>query len=116
VRRPTLLVLDDTTSALDPTTEALVLDNLRHELRHTSVLLVASRPSTIALADDVVFVADGRVAAHGTHDELMRSTTDYRDLVEAFEADRSETSEGAVGPAVTADGAGAVTERAEVSP
>jgi ATP-binding cassette, subfamily B, bacterial len=92
VRRPTLLVLDDTTSALDPTTEALVLDNLRHELGDSSVLLIASRPSTIALADDVVFVVDGRVAAHGTHDELMATTPAYRELVEAFETDRADGS------------------------
>jgi ABC-type multidrug transport system fused ATPase/permease subunit len=90
VRRPGLLVLDDTTSALDPTTEAIVLDNLRRELGDSSVLLVASRPSTIALADDVVFVVEGRVAAHGTHDELMASTGEYRALVEAFEADRAD--------------------------
>ncbi len=89
VRRPSLLILDDTTSALDPATEAVVLDNLRRELADSSVLMVASRPSTIALADDVVFVADGRVAAHGTHDELMESTAPYRELVEAFEADRA---------------------------
>jgi ABC-type multidrug transport system fused ATPase/permease subunit len=89
VRTPSLLVLDDTTSALDPATEAVVLENLRRELAESSVLMVASRPSTIALADDVVFVADGRVAAHGTHDELMESTAAYRELVEAFEADRA---------------------------
>jgi ATP-binding cassette, subfamily B, bacterial len=88
VRKPVLLVLDDTTSALDPATEAVVLENLRRELADSSVLMVASRPSTIALADDVVFVADGRVAAHGTHDDLMTSTPPYRELVEAFEADR----------------------------
>jgi ABC-type multidrug transport system fused ATPase/permease subunit len=52
-------------------------------------MLVASRPSTIALADDVVFVAEGRVAGHGTHDELMESTPGYRRLVEAFESDRA---------------------------
>lgn len=90
VRRPTLLVLDDTTSALDPSTEAVVLDNLRRHLASASVLMVASRPSTIALADDVVFVAGGRVAAHGTHAELMRTTPRYSELVEAFEADRAE--------------------------
>ncbi len=54
----------------------------------TTVLMVASRPSTIALADDVVYVAGGRVAAHGTHDELMRRAPAYRELVEAFESDR----------------------------
>jgi ATP-binding cassette subfamily B protein len=88
VRNPALLVLDDTTSALDPATEAVVLENIRQELADSSVVMVASRPSTIALADDVVFVADGRVAAHGTHDDLMASTPAYRELVEAFEADR----------------------------
>ena len=89
VRHPTMLVLDDTTPALDPATEAVVLDNLRRHLADASVLMVASRPSTIALADDVVFMADGRVDAHGTHEELMATTPRYRELVEAFEADRS---------------------------
>jgi ATP-binding cassette, subfamily B, bacterial len=93
IRRPTLLVLDDTTSALDPTTEAVVLENLRVEMAESSVVMVASRPSTIALADDVVFVADGSVAAHGTHGELMETSPQYRQLVEAFETDRSETVE-----------------------
>lgn len=92
VRTPSLLVLDDTTSALDPATESTVLANLRHGLSETSVLLIASRPSTIALADDVIYVAGGRVAAHGTHDELMATVADYRRLVEAFESDRSESN------------------------
>lgn len=88
VRRPRILVLDDTTSALDPATEATVLDRLRSGLGDATVLLVASRPSTIALADDVVYVELGAVRAHGTHDELMASTPTYRTLVEAFESDR----------------------------
>ena len=57
VRHPTLLLLDDTTSALDPTTEAAVLANLRGALAGTTVLMVASRPSTIALADEVVYLS-----------------------------------------------------------
>ena len=88
-RRPDLLLLDDTTSALDPATELAVLDNLRSSLAHTTVAMVASRPSTIALADDVLFVDQGRIIAHGTHDELMSDVAEYRALVEAFEADRS---------------------------
>lgn len=92
VRRPTLLVLDDTTSALDPATEAMILGGLRDRLSGSTVLMVASRPSTIALADEVVFVADGRVEAHGTHQELFASTPAYRDLVEAFESDRGDAS------------------------
>ena len=88
VRRPALLLLDDTTSALDPSTEQAVLHNLRTALTGTTVVMVASRPSTIALADDVVFVSNGRVTAHGTHAELMRDVPEYRELVEAFETDR----------------------------
>ena len=65
-RRPALLLLDDTTSALDPATELAVLGNLRASLADTTVVMVASRPSTIALADDVLFVENGRITAHGT--------------------------------------------------
>ena len=72
VRRPALLLLDDTTSALDPATEARgARQPARRRSPGTTVLMVASRPSTIALADDVVYLADGQVVAHGTHDELM---------------------------------------------
>ena len=88
VRRPGVLLLDDTTSALDPATEAKVLANLRSALSQTTVIAVASRPSTIALADDVLFVQDGVMVAHGLHDELMATVADYRMLIEAFEHDR----------------------------
>lgn len=90
-RTPAILVLDDTTSALDPATEAVILDRLRSALDST-VLLIASRPSTIALADDVVFLADGRIAGHASHATLIDTVPAYRDIVEAFEADRAGTS------------------------
>jgi ABC-type multidrug transport system fused ATPase/permease subunit len=90
VRRPALLLLDDTTSALDPATEGAVLGNLRGVLTGTSVLMVASRPSTIALADEVVYLAAGEVVDHGRHSELMGRQAGYRALVEAFETDRRE--------------------------
>jgi ATP-binding cassette, subfamily B, bacterial len=89
VREPSLLLLDDTTSALDPATERAVLSNLRGALAATTVLMVASRPSTIALADDVVYVKQGTVVDHGTHQQLMSRSAAYRQLVEAFEADRA---------------------------
>ena len=69
VRRPALLLLDDTTSALDPATEGAVLGNLRGVLSGTTVLMVASRPSTIALADEVVYLAAGEVVDHGPHSD-----------------------------------------------
>jgi ABC-type multidrug transport system fused ATPase/permease subunit len=89
VREPRVLLLDDTTSALDPATEAKVLANLRAALGGTTVVAVASRPSTIALADDVLYLEDGQVVAHGLHDELMDQVPAYRELIEAFEHDRA---------------------------
>ena len=89
VRRPGLLLLDDTTSALDPATEAAVLTNLRRSFAGTTVLMVASRPSTIALADEVVYLAGGQVVDHGPHRDLMARSPGYRALVEAFETDRA---------------------------
>jgi ABC-type multidrug transport system fused ATPase/permease subunit len=66
-----------------------VLDNLRTSLADTTVVMVASRPSTIALADEVLFIDAGRIVAHGPHEQLMASEPAYRELVEAFEHDRS---------------------------
>jgi ABC-type multidrug transport system fused ATPase/permease subunit len=83
-----LLLLDDTTSALDPATEAQVLTNLRSLGADITTLVVASRPSTIALADEVVFMVDGAVAAAGPHDRLLHENLDYRTLISAFEHDR----------------------------
>jgi len=93
VRRPAVLLLDDTTSALDPSTEARVLANLRVALSQTTVVAVASRPSTIALADDVLYLDEGVVVAHGSHDELMLAVPAYRHLIEAFEHDRATLDE-----------------------
>jgi ABC-type multidrug transport system fused ATPase/permease subunit len=90
LRSPDVVLLDDTTSALDPSTEALVLENLRSSLASTTVVVVASRPSTIALADRVLFLEDGTVAGIGTHAELLASEPGYRALVEAFETDRRD--------------------------
>jgi ABC-type multidrug transport system fused ATPase/permease subunit len=85
VRRPRLLVLDDATSSVDPPVEQRILAGLRETGRASTVVVVAHRRATIALADEVVFVADGRVAARGRHDELMASSPAYADLVSAYE-------------------------------
>lgn len=88
--RPELLLLDDTTSALDPVTERRVIDNVRRELSGTTIVSVASRPSLIRMADSVVYMETGRVIAQGTHDELLSSTPAYRELISAFERDRGD--------------------------
>ncbi len=83
--RPRLLVLDDATSAVDPRVEAAILGALRQRDAGTSILVVAYRRATIALADQVVYLHQGRVVATGTHTELMASHPGYRDLVTAYE-------------------------------
>ncbi|GAA3336760.1 ABC transporter ATP-binding protein [Amorphoplanes nipponensis] len=83
--RPRLLVLDDATSAVDPRVEAAILASLRGHDSGASILVVAYRRATIALADQVVFLADGRVVATGTHAELLATEPGYVDLVTAYE-------------------------------
>ncbi|MFJ2557288.1 MULTISPECIES: ABC transporter ATP-binding protein [unclassified Streptomyces] len=75
--RPRFLVLDDPLSALDVHTEARVEAALRRVLRETTALVVAHRPSTVLLADRVALISGGRIAAVGTHQELLRSSAEY---------------------------------------
>jgi ATP-binding cassette, subfamily B, bacterial len=83
-----LLLVDDATSSLDPSTEGRVLAALPEALQGGSAIIVASRPSTIGLADQVAFMEDGRITGFGQHDDLLVSMPAYRDLVEAYERDR----------------------------
>ncbi len=95
VRQPRLLVMDDATSAVDPEVEARILAALRKDSSDATVVVVAYRKATIGLADEVVFLADGRVADQGTHLDLLSRNPAYADLVNAYE----QAPEGqAVGP------------------
>ncbi|PWW24651.1 ABC-type multidrug transport system fused ATPase/permease subunit [Geodermatophilus normandii] len=84
IRRPRLLVLDDATSAVDPTVEARILDALRSADRPSTVVVVAYRQATIALADEVVWLENGRVTARGTHEQLLATVPGYAALVRAY--------------------------------
>jgi ATP-binding cassette, subfamily B, bacterial len=97
-RRPRLLVLDDATSAIDAAVEADILEGLRRAELPATVVVVAARTSTIALADEVVHVDDGRVVDRGTHAELLARSPSYTRLVEAYARDaerRRSTARGA---------------------
>jgi ATP-binding cassette subfamily B protein len=84
VRRPRLLVLDDATSAVDPSVEARILDALRTSDHPATVVVIAYRQATIALADEVVWLEQGRALARGTHAELLAAVPGYAALVRAY--------------------------------
>jgi ABC-type multidrug transport system fused ATPase/permease subunit len=88
--RPRLLVLDDATSAVDPRVEAAILASLRGHDAGASILVVAYRRATIALADEVVYLEHGRVVATGTHTDLMAAQPGYLALVTAYEQAEAE--------------------------
>jgi ATP-binding cassette subfamily B protein len=79
---PRVLILDDATASVDATTEARIRAGLRAAMRGRTTLIIAHRLSTIALADEIVVLTDGRVAARGTHDELVHSSPVYREIYE----------------------------------
>ncbi|MDQ3210699.1 MAG: ATP-binding cassette domain-containing protein, partial [Actinomycetota bacterium] len=86
VRKPRLLILDDATSAVDPSIEAEILGALRKELS-TTLVVVAYRLSTISLADRVIFLRAGRVEATGSHEELLETQRGYGAIIRAYERD-----------------------------
>ncbi|PRX70321.1 ATP-binding cassette subfamily B protein [Nonomuraea fuscirosea] len=93
--KPRVLVLDDTLSALDAETEALVEEALRHVLREATGIVVAHRASTVLLADKVALLRDGTITHVGQHRELLAQVPEYRELL-AQDADFDDASEGAL--------------------
>jgi ATP-binding cassette subfamily B protein len=83
IMKPKVLVLDDPLSALDVNTEALVEEALARVLAGTTALIVVHRPSTVALADRVALLEDGRITAVGTHSELLATVPSYRSVLSA---------------------------------
>jgi ABC-type multidrug transport system fused ATPase/permease subunit len=80
IKNPRILVLDDATASVDATTEARIRLGLREAMKGRTTLIVAHRLSTIALADELVVLDGGRIACRGTHDELIESSSVYREI------------------------------------
>lgn len=93
VAAPKVLVLDDPLSALDVNTEALVEQALERVLAGTTALLVVHRPSTVALADRVALLEDGRITAVGTHSELLATVPSYRTVLSAAADEQSQLTD-----------------------
>ncbi len=77
---PRILIMDDSTSALDAVTEARIRQLLKTRMRSSTNILIAQRVSSVIDADDILILENGRIVSHGTHEELMRSSEIYRDI------------------------------------
>src|SRR5439155_12917928 len=88
VKDPRILILDDATSSVDASTEAEIKAALRELMRGRTTFIIGHRLSTIALADEIVVLEGGRIAAQGTHDELLEASDLYREIAEKGAPDR----------------------------
>jgi ATP-binding cassette subfamily B protein len=87
---PRVLILDDATSSVDPTKEHEIRDALTEVMKGRTTIVIAHRPATIALADRVVLLDEGRIVDEGTHADLLVSSERYRDVLAAAMAEHPE--------------------------
>jgi len=90
VANPRVLVLDDATSAVDPSKEGEIRDAMKTVMSGRTTIVIAHRPGTIALADRVILLDEGKVAAIGTHDELVATNVRYREVLASMSAPEEE--------------------------
>lgn len=82
IRKPKILILDDSTSAIDALSEASVQQALKQNHTETTVFIISSKVSSIIDADQILVIDDGTIEASGTHEELLRSSNVYRGIYE----------------------------------
>ena len=90
-RKPEILILDDSTSALDLATEARLQKALRERLKDTTVIMIAQRIASVRNADRIAVIENGTVTDCASHDELMRTSATYRDI---YQSQMKQTEEG----------------------
>ncbi len=80
LKKPKILILDDSTSAVDTATEARIRQSFRDDLKDSTKIIIAQRISSVIEADKIVVMNDGRITGIGTHDELLKSNEEYREI------------------------------------
>ena len=81
--KPAVLILDDSTSAVDVETEGKIQEALEEQMKHCTSLVIAQRVSTVLSADKILILDDGRIAAEGTHETLLKASPIYREICES---------------------------------
>ena len=89
LKKPKIIVLDDSTSAVDTATEAQIRRAFREELQDSTKIIIAQRISSVMDADLIVVMNDGRITGTGTHDELLKNNTEYQEIYDS-QMDRKE--------------------------
>ena len=80
LKRPKILILDDSTSAVDTATEAKIRERLYHDLKDTTKIIIAQRISSVQEADQILVLEDGKIIGHGTHEELLKTCETYSEI------------------------------------
>ena len=83
LRKPAILILDDSTSAVDSATEAAIRQSFAENLKDTTVIIIAQRISSVQYADEILILDDDHIAGRGTHEELLASNTIYQELYQS---------------------------------
>ena len=80
LKRPKILILDDSTSAVDTRTDAQIRKNFREYMPETTKIIIAQRVASVMDADRIIVMDGGRIVACGTHDELLKSSEIYHEI------------------------------------
>lgn len=83
LRKPAVLILDDSTSAVDSTTEAAIRESFAHNLKDTTIIMIAQRISSVQYADEILILDDDHIAGRGTHEELLASNEIYQEIYQS---------------------------------